>query len=304
MEELSKHGAVGLAAIKAGMDRKTARKYIVAAALPSQMRAPRDWRTREDPFAEHREEIEALLRDTPELEAKTIFELLTVKHPDRFAPGQLRTLQRMIRAWRAAQGAEKEVVLAQRHREQVVVQRVVEGDGTAVMLEFVARSMGLDLRQMPEMVNRLGKQMMQMSMGQTPLFSQAPAVLRETLIFPYAAGLDFIESLRGHVPGLLHLEVGVEEDGEGVEADAGREVGTGRDAQRRALAEDEPRRLERLRLLPRLDVGEARVVDAQHRRQRELHLVGQPVLVLRDEPVEHVADRRLDPHDLVGGGRL
>ena len=59
MEELSKHGAVGLAAIKAGMDRKTARKYIVAATLPSQMRAPRDWRTREDPFAEHREEVEA-----------------------------------------------------------------------------------------------------------------------------------------------------------------------------------------------------------------------------------------------------
>ncbi|MBK6529392.1 MAG: transposase family protein [Deltaproteobacteria bacterium] len=116
MEELSKHGAVGLAAIKAGMDRKTARKYIAAATLPSQMRAPRDWRTREDPFAEHREEIEALLRDTPALEAKTVFELLTVKHPDRFAPGQLRTLQRMIRAWRAAQGADKEVVLAQRHR--------------------------------------------------------------------------------------------------------------------------------------------------------------------------------------------
>jgi len=116
MEELSKHGGVGLAAIKAGMDRKTARKYIVAAALPSQMRAPRDWRTREDPFAEHRDEVEALLRDTPELEAKTVFEVLTTRHPDRFAPGQLRTLQRMIRAWRAAQGADKDVVLAQRHR--------------------------------------------------------------------------------------------------------------------------------------------------------------------------------------------
>ncbi|MBK6533985.1 MAG: hypothetical protein IPF99_31745 [Deltaproteobacteria bacterium] len=98
------------------MDRKTARKYIVAATLPSQMRAPRDWRTREDPFAEHREEVEALLRDTPELEAKTVFEVLTTRHPDRFAPGQLRTLQRMIRAWRAAQGADKDVVLAQRHR--------------------------------------------------------------------------------------------------------------------------------------------------------------------------------------------
>ena len=116
MEELSKHGGVGLAAIKAGMDRKTARKYIVAAALPSQLRAPRDWRTREDPFAEHRDEVEALLRDTPELEAKTVFEVLTTRHPDRFAPGQLRTLQRMIRAWRAAQGADKDVVLAQRHR--------------------------------------------------------------------------------------------------------------------------------------------------------------------------------------------
>ncbi|MEZ4391391.1 MAG: hypothetical protein R3A48_09880 [Polyangiales bacterium] len=69
MEELSKHGEIGLAAINAGMDRTTARKYIKAAALPSQMRAPRDWRTREDPFAEHREEVETLLRDTPELRA-------------------------------------------------------------------------------------------------------------------------------------------------------------------------------------------------------------------------------------------
>ncbi len=67
MEELSKHGAVGLAAIKAGMDRKTARNYIVAATLPSQMRALRDWRTREDPFTEHREEVEALRRDTQAL---------------------------------------------------------------------------------------------------------------------------------------------------------------------------------------------------------------------------------------------
>jgi len=116
MEELSKHGAVGLAAIKAGMDRKTARKYITAATLPSQIRAPRDWRTRQDPFAEHPEEVEALLRDTPELEAKTVFEVLTTRHPDRFTPGQLRTLQRMIRTWRAAQGADKDVVLAQRHR--------------------------------------------------------------------------------------------------------------------------------------------------------------------------------------------
>jgi hypothetical protein len=94
MEAMTKHGGVGLAALKAGMDRKTARKYIVAGTLPSEMRAPRDWRTREDPFAEHRDEVRALLRETPGLEAETVFELLALKYPDRYAPGQLRTLQR------------------------------------------------------------------------------------------------------------------------------------------------------------------------------------------------------------------
>ncbi len=77
---------------------------------------------------------------------------------------------------------------------------LVEGDGTAVMLEFVAQSMGLDLSKMPDMVSRLGKQMMQMSRGATPAFRDAPAVLRETLLFPYAAGLDFVESMRATQP--------------------------------------------------------------------------------------------------------
>lgn len=77
---------------------------------------------------------------------------------------------------------------------------LIEGDGTALMLEFVARSMGLDLGQMPEMVSKLGKQMMQMTMGATPAFQQAPPVLRETLVFPYAAGLDYVESMRATKP--------------------------------------------------------------------------------------------------------
>ena len=41
MEEMSKHGKVGVAAMKAGMDRKTARKYVAAGKLPSEMKAPR-----------------------------------------------------------------------------------------------------------------------------------------------------------------------------------------------------------------------------------------------------------------------
>ena len=50
MEEMSKHGKLGLASLRAGMDRKTGRKYWKAGKLPSQLKKPRTWRTREDPF--------------------------------------------------------------------------------------------------------------------------------------------------------------------------------------------------------------------------------------------------------------
>lgn len=116
MEEMSKHGEIGRAARKADMDRKTARKYVKEGKLPSEMTMARQWRTREDPFAEHWSEIEERLRQTPELEAKTLFELLQEKYPDRYEPGQLRTLQRRVRQWRAEQGPDKEITLAQKHR--------------------------------------------------------------------------------------------------------------------------------------------------------------------------------------------
>jgi len=116
MEEMTKHGKVGLAAMKAGMDRKTARKYVAAGKLPSEMTVPRDWRTREDPFAEHWPEVEALVRETPALEAKTLFEVLSAKYPDRYQAGQLRTLQRRVRLWRATQGPDRAVTFAQQHR--------------------------------------------------------------------------------------------------------------------------------------------------------------------------------------------
>ena len=116
MEEMSKHGHIGQAAMKADMDRSTARKYVAAGKLPSELEQPRGWRTREDPFAEHWPEIEARLRATPELEAKTLFGLLQEQYPGRYEDGQLRTLQRHVKQWRAAHGPEREVVLAQQHR--------------------------------------------------------------------------------------------------------------------------------------------------------------------------------------------
>lgn len=116
MEEMSKHGQVGLAAMRAGMDRKTARKYVKTEKLPSEMVQPRTWRTRPDPFVEDWESIAARLDAEPGLEAKTLFELLCAERPGHYQPGQLRTLQRRVQVWRARSGPEREVSFAQVHR--------------------------------------------------------------------------------------------------------------------------------------------------------------------------------------------
>jgi hypothetical protein len=65
-----------IAASKAGMDVKTARKYLRARRLPGEMKAERHWRTRQDGFAEVWPEIREQLRTIPCLEAKTIFAAL------------------------------------------------------------------------------------------------------------------------------------------------------------------------------------------------------------------------------------
>ena len=116
MEEMTKHGQVGLAAMRAGVDRKTARKYVQGGKLPSELVEPRNWRTHEDAFLEHWPELEAMLSESPAFEAKTLFEVLVGKYPGRYEEGQLRTLQRRVKAWRAERGPDKEVMLAQLHR--------------------------------------------------------------------------------------------------------------------------------------------------------------------------------------------
>jgi transposase InsO family protein len=116
MEEFNKHGTVGVAAARSGMDRKTAAKYLEESKLPSELVKPRHWRTREDPFAEDWDELRARLEDAPELEAKALFEDLMRRSPGRHEPGELRTLQRRIRRWRALEGPPKEVFFSQLHR--------------------------------------------------------------------------------------------------------------------------------------------------------------------------------------------
>jgi hypothetical protein len=96
-----------IAAAKAGMDAKTARKYLRVPRLPSELRRDRQWRTREDAFTEVWEEIRQEIDVNPGLEAKTLFEWLQRKYPGQYADGQLRTLQRRIKVWRATEDRHK-----------------------------------------------------------------------------------------------------------------------------------------------------------------------------------------------------
>jgi hypothetical protein len=60
--------------------------------------------------------VQAQLRLNPGLEAKTLFEDLQRRYPGRFQDGQLRTLQRKVKAWRALEGPSKEVFFPQQHK--------------------------------------------------------------------------------------------------------------------------------------------------------------------------------------------
>jgi hypothetical protein len=105
-----------IAAAKAGMDEKTARKYVKAGRLPSELMIEHTWRTRTDPFEAHWEEVREHLVENPGLEAKTLFEDLQRRFPDTFSDGQLRTLQRRVKRWRALEGPSKEAFFPQLHR--------------------------------------------------------------------------------------------------------------------------------------------------------------------------------------------
>ncbi len=102
-----------LSALRSGMDRKTASKYIRKKQLPSSIPYTRDWRTREDPLELIWAKAEAFLSDVPGLEAKSLFEHLLEQHPDELNSFHLRTFQRRVKNWRIKQGTEKEIYFDQ-----------------------------------------------------------------------------------------------------------------------------------------------------------------------------------------------
>ena len=111
--EFARTHNMNVSALKAGVDRKTARKYLQSQASPEQLRRPHRWRTRADPLAGVWTQASAMLSDAPELEAKTLFEFLAARPGSGLKPGHLRTFQRRVRQWRGTAGPEQEVMFSQ-----------------------------------------------------------------------------------------------------------------------------------------------------------------------------------------------
>jgi len=103
------------AAAKAGMDPKTARKYRKAKKLPGEMERPPKESTREDPFKDVWWWCKERLEIDSTLYAKTLFDAIQRLYPGKFQDGQLRTLQRRVKDWRATEGPAKEVYFPQKH---------------------------------------------------------------------------------------------------------------------------------------------------------------------------------------------
>ena len=72
---------ITIAAAKAGLSTKTARKYLKLKKSPSELKPQRKHRTRQDPFTEHSEEITKMFKDAPQLQANTILEYLMAFQP-------------------------------------------------------------------------------------------------------------------------------------------------------------------------------------------------------------------------------
>ena len=116
MKHYQKHHNVSQAAEHAGLDRRTARKYVRGAPGPLEPRTERAWRTHPDAFIDVWREVEAQLQREPQLQAKALFADLQRRHPGQFLVQQRRSFERRVRRWKLAHGSEPPIVFVQEHR--------------------------------------------------------------------------------------------------------------------------------------------------------------------------------------------
>ncbi len=102
------------AAAKAGINVKTARKYLNQSVTDECVKNPiRKYRTRKDPFEPYKEELESFLTKTPSIQANTLLAYLISMAPELYNEGHLRSLQRWVKHWMAEQGPDKLAIFCQ-----------------------------------------------------------------------------------------------------------------------------------------------------------------------------------------------
>lgn len=107
MREREKGRTQEQAAAKANLrNRKTVARYEGLGKLPSQLKQPRTYRTRRDAFSQDWPQVEEMLKQAPELEAKALLEWLCEQYPERYQSSQLRTFQRRVQMWRGLNEAQ------------------------------------------------------------------------------------------------------------------------------------------------------------------------------------------------------
>jgi hypothetical protein len=112
--KLRKTNVPVLAAAKAGFSASTAYRIEQDPRLATPHRVPRG-RRRPDPLAGIWDgEIVPMLQSIPKLRAIAVFDELRRRHPE-ISPGIRRTLERRMRAWRALNGPDVDVIFRQEH---------------------------------------------------------------------------------------------------------------------------------------------------------------------------------------------
>ena len=111
---LRRNHSPAIAAAKAGFSTSAAYRLEKDPRLPTQKQAPRE-RRRADPFVGVWEnDVLPMLKAAPGLRPIAVFEELCRRHPE-LGSGTRRTLERRIRAWRAVNGPDREVIFRQEH---------------------------------------------------------------------------------------------------------------------------------------------------------------------------------------------
>ena len=104
------------AAAIAGFSVATGRRIERDPRPPSSRKAPRDYRTRPDPFDGLWDaEIVPMLNAAPDLRPITILREMNRRHPDRIDERMRRTLERRMRTWKALHGPDQPVMFPQIH---------------------------------------------------------------------------------------------------------------------------------------------------------------------------------------------